>query len=431
MSAYKNKPSCNDERDGILYSMQTIFPTDCMISESILNSYSSRTLANRAVPYIFIMAILGIFSPFYVDLPVDITVRRVALLLSILILAAVLIRSGRVVLSSGEGAMVFLYILLLGSIAWAYAPLESVNRVFDLGFLGAFYVLFVTSGTNRIQDWWRALVLYSLFVTVLTVVYSVIGYQFGDAVTQNTVSRFTIASIPILTFAAGDADRRKFRAGLLSCAGLNSLLVVTLRSRSGFIALCVVLSLLGLYGGKLLHDRSISFGPSIAVGLLIGMLGTILYLSTVVELLEQFPRSLSAVTPEMIGVDRYTMYSLVIDVLRDNWVFGIGYGSFPVVMAEVHRKGFIIHGFILRLWVGAGILAVILILYVILCAIRGYTVKSSENAYQSSADKREIALCIALCGFITIGLFNPVFTNPLFVLLLALGTGTFKDFKAG
>jgi len=402
-----------------------------MISESILKSYSSRALANRAVPYIFIMAILGILSPFYVDFPVNITVRRVALLLSIPILATVLIQSGRVVLSPGEGAMMLLYILLLGSIAWAYAPLESMNRIFDLSFLGVFYVLFVTSGTNRIQDWWRALVLYSLLVTVLTIVYSVIGYQFDGVVNQNTVSRFVIASIPILTFAAMDADRRKFRAGLLSCAGLNYLLVVTLRSRSGFISLCVVLSLLGIYGGKLLHDRFITFLPSIAVGLLIGILGSIFRLSTVVGLLERFPRSLSAVTPETIGMDRYMMYSLVIDVLRDNWIFGIGYGSFPVVMAEVHRKGFIVHGFILRLWVGAGILAVILILYVILCAVRGYTVKSSENAYKSSTDRREIALCIALCGFITIGLFNPVFTNPLFILLLALGTGTFKDFEAG
>ena len=180
-----------------------------MMSENVLKSDSSCTLANRAIPYIFIIVILGIFSPLYVDFPVNITVRRVALLLSIPILATVLIQSGRVVLSPGEGAMMLLYILLLGSIAWAYAPLESMNRIFDLSFLGVFYVLFVTSGTNRIQDWWRALVLYSLLVTVLTIVYSVIGYQFDGVVNQNTVSRFVIASIPILTFAAMDADRRK------------------------------------------------------------------------------------------------------------------------------------------------------------------------------------------------------------------------------
>lgn len=381
--------------------------------------------ATTALPYIFVLGILGAFCPFYIDLFVNITVRRLALLSSSLLLITVIIYNNRVVLSPGEGAMIFLYILLLGSIAWAYAPVESANRVFDSLFLASFYVLFVISATNRIRNWWRALVVYSLLVTVLALVYSVLGYQFDGAVNQNGISRFLIVSIPILSIESINAERREVSAWLLCCAGINSLIVLNLGSRSGFISLCVIIPLLVVSGVTLLDKKNIeAYG---IVSSLAGILIALLSWSSIAQLLERIPRSLETVTPEMLGADRYAIYVVLIDVLRDNWAFGIGYGSFPVVMAEVHRKGFIAHGFILRLWVGAGVLAVILIFYAILCAFRGYVAKVFEGDYITSDGIRAIGLCIALCGLIATGLFNPLFNSSLFILLLALGTGAFKQ----
>lgn len=147
-----------------------------------------------------------------------------------------------------------------------------------------------------------------------------------------------------------------------------------------------------------------------------------------------FPTSLSGIDPETIGRNRVAMYVLIVDLLPGHWLVGIGYGSFQSVMVTIHREGFVVHNLFLRVWLGAGIFAVLVFGKVLFRAARGFVTQARRSA-GSAEGVRSLSFGVSLLALVLMGMFNPILTSPVFVTLLALGcsmpTENRRDFSVG
>lgn len=204
-------------------------------------------------------------------------------------------------------------------------------------------------------------------------------------------------------------------------------IIIISGSQSSIIGLCLAALLIGLFifRGQNIWSKTVSkFATIVSVISIFLALSIINLQLLMIDAPIQFNKSLLIT---ILGTDRYNMYIWVIETISENWLFGVGYGSFPKIMSQGYRKGFIAHGLFLRIWVGTGLLSIIPLIYSLSASVRGFISSRDRENIRSATELQQTGLCISFCSLLTIGFFNPVFLNPIFILLLSLGTGSLKS----
>lgn len=373
------------------------------------------------LPYVLGIIILARYVPMHIPTPINVTLGRVAMVSIAVLGIGVLVCRAKMSLTGGDVAFLLLFVLLTASTAWSAYPVVSVNRVFDLSF---FMLLYFGLRSYRHHSLDVPTKLWTVFLVVGVVALLVgICYTIDPSIgrlleiNSNAVARHLVAFLPVFVFQAG-AVRDKWVRLVFFVLSASAMLVIFLGgSRSGILVLLVLTGpLVYLYATA--ADRSIGEVATVAAASLLTLVVAGLLLGVNVSL--PLPTALSGIDPETIGRDRAAMYVLIADLLPDYWLMGIGYGSFQPIMATVHRKGFIVHNLFLRVWLGAGVLAVLLLGKVILRAARGFITQYRTSAVLGEG-ARSLVFGTSLLGLVLMGMFNPILTSPVFIILLALG----------
>lgn len=369
------------------------------------------------------------YIPFGVDIGGFVfNLPRISMLACAVFAGYTLVYRPQLRLSYSDIGVFSLLLLLILSVAWSVAPEESVRRATDL----LFYIIYFASIVvyfNR-ESALRVFVAVLLIpatamvsYSVLNLIYSPRGWRLVDQVSRNGVSRDMVATLPILFFSAYCRDRVQVSLRLF-LVGLMVLFVPLSGSRSGLAALAVALVLIILVWGNRVKRLSLaSLTVVSAVGLVVLAAGVIVasVAGVLPERILRIPFISGEISPETLGRNRYQVRLAELDTIRANPLTGIGYGAFYQYSAEQFGIGnFRAHSLITRVWMGAGFPGVLLLLLTGGMVLRNYI----RRVITSRSNE---ALCLFGCliGLIATtltGMFNIVITQPLFYLLVGVGS---------
>ncbi|WP_336360137.1 O-antigen ligase family protein [Haladaptatus sp. ZSTT2] len=346
------------------------------------------------------------------------------------------LKTDTVRLTRANLAFLALYVFLFSSLTWSQYPLATLNRVFDLTFSLLFYFGLVGYWQSRpfdIERWWGLLIWIGLASLSATTLYFV-SPPVEDIVrtTSNGIARHLVVFFPLFLGMIELSQKRSATFFFAAVSLLSVGFLFQTDSRSALITLVplsIGLTLLYAYAREYdLTTSVVVLGICSLFGAVVVVVGLLFGVGVFTSIFSTIPLSLSNVSGSVIGHDRFAMYSLVYELLPEYWLTGVGYGAFQPMMATVHRKGFVIHNVFLRIWLGGGILSLGIFLYVVVQPLRSFIGRATILRGDSrSVSVIYLALGVSFAGILLMGLFNPILTNPLFIVLLALGTTALEE----
>jgi len=197
-------------------------------------------------------------------------------------------------------------------------------------------------------------------------------------------------------------------------------------SRSGLVALIVVLVLVTLTWGN--RVKRLSF-RSLAVVSLVGLAATAagIIISSAIGILPErilrIPVINGEISPEVLGRTRYQVRLAELGTIQSYPLTGIGYGAFSQYSAERFGIGnYRAHSLVTRVWMGAGLPGVLLLLSTGGMVLRNYI-------RRIIVERSDETLCLSGCliGLLATtltGMFNIVIHQPLFYILIGVGSSS-------
>jgi O-antigen ligase len=382
--------------------------------------------------FLLIMPPTTRYIPFGVDVGgIGFNLPRISMLACAVFATITLIRRPQLQLSYADIGVLSLLLLLILSTAWSIAPDESVRRATDL----LFYIIYFAS----IVIYFNRETALEIFVSLLLlpaaamVIYSALNvfiydahcWAIADLISRNGVTRDMVATFPILFLSmfARNSIQRRIR---LILVGLMIVSVLLSGSRSGFVALFFAIALVILVWGRRIKQLSLfHITATGALGLGVMVVGVIaaLLAGILSERLLRLPILSGDISPDTLGTARYHVRLAELSTIRSYPLVGIGYGAFFQYSAEQFGIGnYRAHSLITRVWMGAGLPGLSLLLLTGGLVLRNYIrqiiVSNSDNS-----------LCLAGCliGLLATtltGMFNIVIIQPLFYLLVGVGSST-------
>jgi O-antigen ligase len=369
------------------------------------------------------------YIPFGVDIGgILFNLPRISMLACAVVAAYTLVYRPQLRLSYSDIGVVSLLLLLILSIAWSVAPEESVRRATDL----LFYIIYFVS----IVVYFNRESAFKLFVAVLPIpaaamvsysvlnlIYSAPGWRLVDLISRNGVSRDMVATLPILFFGAYGRGRVHASVRLL-LAGMMVLFVPLSGSRSGLVALAVTLVLIILVWGnrvKRLSLAPLALMSAVSIVVFVAGVGVAFITGVLPERILRIPLISGGISPETLGRSRYQVRLAELGTIQSHPITGIGYGAFFQYSAEQFGIGnFRAHSLITRVWMGAGLPGILLLLFSGGLIIRNYirqviTSRSDETLWL-------FGCLIGLIATTLTGMFNIVIIQPLFYLLIGVGS---------
>jgi hypothetical protein len=306
--------------------------------------------------------------------------------------------------------------------------------MFDLSFHLVYYLAIISIPTEEISmaNWYR-IILLGCGVTIIIYSLAFFSEIYNTADLQNHAARRFSIFIPMALAYAATTRSKKTALALYSLIIYTSVMTLRSGSRSGLIVLLFLFPFVFaiLYISD--HQKHVNF--------MIKIIPVIVFCLPLFEVIAgirflpvnfKIPTSPSSITPEVIGVQRFRIYSLFYSLIQDYWFFGIGFASFRRVMGEIYTTSFVMHGIYFRIWIGAGIVGLGTFLYLCLSSAREYL--GSAVGYYSLGDRTNAAMTLAtVSGFIALlvsGIFQPILYNPLLMLLFAISHLTVRNCAA-
>ncbi|WP_158598841.1 O-antigen ligase [Halorubrum sp. Atlit-8R] len=331
-------------------------------------------------------------------------------------------------LSYSEIGILSLLLLLIFSVAWSIAPQESVRRATDLLFYMMYFFAIVVyfNRKDSLNIFVNVLVIPATTViaySILNLIYSSPGWRLAGLISRNGVARDMVAMLPILAFSIYDQNR--IQAGVrLILVGLMILFIPLSGSRSGLVALTFTLVLVILVWGNRVKGLSLTSLTAVSVVSLAAMAAGIIISSTVGILPERIlriPVINGEISPEVLGEGRYQVRLAELGTIQSYPLTGIGYGAFFQYSAERFGIGnYRAHSLVTRVWMGAGLPGVLLLLSTGGMVLRNYI-------RRIILDRSDETLCLSGCliGLLATtltGMFNIVIIQPLFYILVGVGS---------
>lgn len=392
---------------------------------------TSKTRIDEAIIILFALSILSKYVPIAVDLGLLTLTTQRGILLSIILLAAWNIHKGRkVLLTSPLIGWILLLSLLFASIAWSIAPVTSLRKLDDIFLFSCATVGLLLLPTNKktFRQLTSALLAVCVCLAALGLSWAVLGnigspLIFGLA-NRNEYTRHVVALLPIAYAAAYSFSGRK-RVGWAVIAVILTVLLPMAGSRSGFVAgmFVIILSFIAFLRG--ITDISLH-GIIFALNLLIPMLligaGTAIQFEILPSRLTRIPTSVSGFfSPEVLGIVRYGIYIRAIEVIQANWLTGVGFGAFLELSESIpFDDGYRGHNIVSRVWLAAGLPAVILLFINYILTAKSYIGSIVHN----EIDQLYVtAYAIGFAGLsVGGGLANNMTVDTLFYVFISSGT---------
>jgi len=383
------------------------------------------------------LAVIARYVPFVIDFGLfALTPVRVFMLLTFILAVAAVVNNSQISISRTEVYLIFLLILLTLSGSWAWYKLATVSEVFNIIFPVLLFFGITISGIDRrmLNSIWTGFILFAVFLLAVFIISSVIS-PYRDfslfRVSYNQFARDVNAVLPFILGTAFLHHRRYIRYLAVSVGIALFTTIILVQSRSGFVVSLLIVALVAvvyLYWTQV-TGRDWRLRIVAVMTLILSVIsGALISGEIVPNRLMRVPTSVQTFNSEVLGEYRYRMYDFALSTLADNWLFGIGYGSFKPAMEAATGKGLIIHNFMLSVWIGGGLFAVALLL--LFCSSVFYSLlwlhrQSLQQGAQTRAIKLLIVL-IAFIGLVTNGLVNPILLNPVLYLLAASSTAMLK-----
>lgn len=231
----------------------------------------------------------------------------------------------------------------------------------------------------------------------------------NNATNPNNVARAAVSALPLLiplAFLVRGLLMRWFWA----LAGVWLALAIALTgSRSGLLSLLVLIFGVFVTRKKIFNNAShrytyvvlLSTIAAVSIPFLQSFRGWQLFnvIGTFIE-----NGSMHAIS-EAVGATRFALYMSGFELIRENWLFGIGVGTSRFVYIDALGRGMVQHSDLMRLWVGAGVMAA-----VCYCAFFGVMLKRALKVVRNKCDKVErsyvLALSIGVVTQIVMGIFQ-------------------------
>jgi len=341
---------------------------------------------------------------------------------------------------------------IFASIAWSPLPYETARYLLDVVYALLFLFLVVYIRERKMDIFTYAcstyvvlapvLVLYGFYVLAVCGGMRVTSSSNLETVSPNQLSIWCLVVSAFLLINLHQEKKRSMRVWSYIFVPLLTFLVLISGSRSGFLTLIVMMTIVGVSYAlrKMSMLRILLY--ILAFLCVIGSL-TYMYsdqLSTSFERVKtrmkvfQFSDGNMVqvrLDEENIGKGRYMMYLFFYEeVLRGHWLFGISYGVFRSKMEAIYGVAAKIpHNLLLRLWAGGGIAAVILFLWFFSCMTSTWW-KAVRHYRRIGLHQRSTYLNAFMLGAVLIlfyGIYNPVIDNPLLYFNIAL----FSDLAEG
>lgn len=392
---------------------------------------ASKTQIDEAIIILFTFSILSKYVPIAVDLGLLTLTTQRGILLSITLLAAWNIHKGRkILLTSPLVGWILLFSLLFASVAWSIAPVTSLRKIDDIFLFSCATVGLLLLPTNKktFRQLTSALLAVCVCLTALGLSWAALGnigspLIFGLA-NRNEYARHLVALLPIAYAAAYSFSGRK-RVGWAVIAVILTVLLPLAGSRSGFVAGMLVITLLLIAFLKGIADISLP-GIILALSLLIPILligaGTAIQFGLLPDRLTRIPTSVSELfSPEVLGIARYGVYIRAIEVIQANWLTGVGFGAFLELTESIpFDDGYRAHDIISRVWLAAGLPAVILLFINYVLTAKSYIGSIAHNEIDRSY---VTAYAIGFAGLsVGGGLANNMTVDTLFYIFIFCGT---------
>ncbi|MFC6796060.1 O-antigen ligase family protein [Halobaculum halobium] len=333
---------------------------------------------------------------------------------------------------SDIGIFVLLSILIASS-SWSPSPYESMRRAIDLGLMMIYYgsIVVYLGRDDALQELIRVL----LIISTLWVGYGVFEIAFGDLtlgivpyISRNELSRNLLALIPLMALVT------HWKTGWTKVAyvGLTASMIFLIPlsgSRGGIVGLVFVLGALTiLFLRSIAELELLRLLPAGAVAVILFGLVVLaaVHIGIFPQRLTSIPLTAGAFSPEVLGPQRYDVHKAELVTIQRHWLTGVGYEGFVVLTEKMYEIGsFRAHNLITRVWMAAGIGPVLILLATGLSIIRNYTraiynLDSIDQMYLS-------ALFIGFGGITVAGMVNIVIDEPLWYVLIAVGSNLIPE----
>lgn len=318
--------------------------------------------------------------------------------------------------------------IMILSTVWSVAPEITARRSTDLLFHMTYFITLIIY-FNHIDDLWETTHAIQLAATVLVIFGVFTGLFLNDLVfgvlaeNRNEFGRDVIAMFPFVVVGGIIYEgKRKLWVALVALGMV--FLLFSAGSRSAIVALGVTGGLL-FTGLPLIRTNISAVRLTLGMGVFASVLISVVLFGLVYDIFPQriatIPYILLNPSPELLGESRYLIYMAEIDALSKHWFTGIGYGAFKFVSKTVYGLGtHRTHDPITRIWLGGGIVPVLLFITTYVLIIRNYI----QFIIHNIAWKQTYALAafVGLVGITTAGMANIVINELMFYLLLAIGS---------
>lgn len=131
---------------------------------------------------------------------------------------------------------------------------------------------------------------------------------------------------------------------------------------------------------------------------------------------------------DKLGSDRFFMYVYGYYVLKQNWIKGIGYGTFREEVAKVYQKEVVQHNVFMRVFIGTGVVGFSVLIYILLYTIiKIIRLRKEKTNHKYNLLIRLLGVSITSQFFM--GLANPIMLRPWIYFGLALFAATLSQYR--
>lgn len=348
-----------------------------------------------------------------------------------------ILKTRKLYLIKSDLLLMSLVLLFSISLIWSIDPLRGVK---ELTYIGLFFILYLyisNSSPIAVASWVNIFLVFSvingtLALSFLALEGSLRGAGLGSW--PNHYSAYAEASLPFVIISLRNyTGIKKFvPAGIIL---LNIVIIVISMSRGGFLTLLLIGSLFfTIYVINFNSNISVNYLKLGTIALMISFAIFLFDLSVGQGFFDSYLSRLSTISLETsteqlksnLGEARYIMYTVALETISSNPLFGSGLGSFPSIVAQHYRVGLIVHNIFLKSFVSAGIGAFLLLTY---CIISLYQAAlSTLQSGDFTSDRLILAAVISFTSIIFHGLFRPVLTsNPFFYIVAGIITMYYKS----
>lgn len=346
-------------------------------------------------------------------------------------------------------AILLLFIYPVVTYLWSTYPDETLYRASVVIVQIPVFLLTLAIVLNAsLPNVYRFLVLYvTAFALVSICIFIVYGtfrpdtYAMKQVVGSfsNSASSTVLCCLPFFLM-----NRRRALSNYVSygLVGLSVAIIVLSQSRSalGLLVIAIILTLLFSPDSKLNRIMRFLFGVLCASCIFLYITSSGFGNQVVGDTVTRFFDSQlisgsnildSILNPDRSGQDyvRTLMYQQGLELIKNNWLFGAGFGTLKSVMADSVGRGTVSHNWIITSLGEMGVVCFLVLIYVLIQSLY-YSLRASVNRSLSPLDRVfPTQVFIGLSLLIMQGLTRPLFANPLFGVFLAFSVSVVYSYK--